>query len=60
MDAASGMRPPPEIVFAHLMEGIGIGLDYSATLDGSNKRTGARRAGNLTGIAYIDSSAKEA
>ena len=60
MDAASGMRPPPEIVFAHLMEGIGIGLDYSATLDGSNKELVLAVQGNLTGIAYIDSSAKEA
>jgi len=27
MDAANGARPEPEIVFNHLMEGIGLALD---------------------------------
>src|SRR6266478_5574477 len=53
MDAAPGKREEPEIVFNHLMEGIGLSLDlenkrmfltdlggsvYSANLDGSNKK----------------------
>jgi hypothetical protein len=57
----------PEIVFSHLMEGIGIALDvpgnrmfitdfagsvYSANLDGSAKRNFLYAQGNLTGIAY--------
>src|SRR5271170_3815789 len=52
MDATKGNRPEPEIVFNHLMEGIGLSLDltnrrmfltdlagsaYSANLDGSNR-----------------------
>jgi len=59
----------PEIVFTHLMEGIGIALDvpnqrmfmtdlagsiYSASLDGSDKRTLLAAQGNLTGIAYLE------
>ncbi len=54
MDVAPGNRKDPEIVFTHLMEGIGLSLDlnggrmfitdfggsvYSANLDGSNKKT---------------------
>src|SRR5580700_8212806 len=69
MDAADGNRPEPEIVFNHLMEGIGLSLDltnrrmfvtdlagsaYSANLDGSNKKTLLFAEGNLTGIAYAE------
>ena len=64
----------PEIVFSHLMEGIGIALDvagsrmfitdfagsvYSANLDGSEKRNFLYAQGNLTGIAYGEISSKE-
>ncbi|HVP84023.1 MAG TPA: hypothetical protein VMS78_04805 [Rhizomicrobium sp.] len=59
----------PEIVFDHLMEGIGIALDiangrmfmtdlagsvYSARLDGSDRKAVAAVQGNLTGIAYVE------
>ena len=69
MDAANGKRPEPEIIFTHLMEGIGLSLDlanrrmfltdlagsaYSANLDGSNKKTLLFAQGNLTGIAYAE------
>src|SRR6267142_108332 len=69
MDAANGNRPVPEIVFNHLMEGIGLALDldngrmfvtdlagsvYSANLDGSNKKPLIFAQGNLTGIAYAE------
>jgi len=69
MDATNGHRPEPEIVFNHLMEGIGLSLDltnrrmfltdlagsaYSANLDGSNKKTLLFAQGNLTGIAYAE------
>ena len=68
IDAAPGQTP--EIVFTHLMEGIGIALDvpgdrmfmtdfagsiYSAKLDGSDKHTLLYGQGNLTGIAYVES-----
>ena len=58
---------PPEIVFTHLMEGIGIALDtandrmfmtdlggsiYTARLDGSDRKVIAVVEGNLSGIAY--------
>jgi hypothetical protein len=74
MDADSGKRPPPEILFSHLMEGIGIDLDfkgnrmfitdlagsiYSARLDGSNKKLLLAAQGNLTGIAYVEIPKKE-
>jgi outer membrane protein assembly factor BamB len=64
----------PEIVFSHLMEGIGITLDvaggrmfmadfagsvYSANLDGSEKRNFLYAQGNLTGIAYAQIPSKE-
>jgi len=64
----------PEIVFDHLMEGIGIALDvagdrmfmtdfagsvYSARLDGSEKNNFLYAQGNLTGIAYAEIPAKE-
>jgi DNA-binding beta-propeller fold protein YncE len=69
MDAAPGARKEPEIVFNHLMEGIGLSLDlenkrmfltdlggsvYSANLDGSNKKNIVFAEGNLTGIAYAE------
>jgi hypothetical protein len=69
MDAINGNRPEPEIVFSHLMEGIGLALDldngrmfvtdlagsvYSANLDGSNKKAVIFAQGNLTGIAYAE------
>ena len=69
MDVVPGNRKDPEIVFAHLMEGIGLSLDlnggrmfitdfggsiYSANLDGSNKKTLLFAEGNLTGIAYAE------
>jgi len=70
MDPAQGNgKKEPQIVFNHLMEGIGIALDlkggrmfltdlggsvYSANLDGSNKKTLLAAEGNLTGIAYAE------
>ena len=69
MDPAPGNRKDPEILFSHLMEGIGLALDlkggrmfitdfagtvYSANLDGSNKKTLLFGEGNLTGIAYAE------
>ena len=69
MDPAPGNRKDPEILFSHLMEGIGLALDlkggrmfftdlagtvYSANLDGSNKKTLLFAEGNLTGIAYVE------
>ena len=69
MDPAPGKRNDPEIVFTHLMEGIGLALDlknrrmfttdlggsvYSANLDGSNKKTLLFAQGNLSGIAYAE------
>jgi len=69
MDPAQGNGKEPEIVFDHLMEGIGIALDlkggrmfltdlggsiYSASLDGSNRKTVLAAEGNLTGIAYAE------
>jgi hypothetical protein len=64
----------PEILITHLMEGIGIALDipgnrmfvtdfagsvYSADLDGKNERNFLYAQGNLTGIAYVETSASE-
>jgi len=70
MDPAQGNgKKEPEIIFDHLMEGIGIALDrkggrmfltdlggsvYSANLDGSNKKTVLMAEGNLTGIVYAE------
>jgi hypothetical protein len=69
MDSEPGNRQDPEIIFTHLMEGIGLSLDlkggrifltdfggsvYSASLDGSNKKTLLVAQGNLTGIAYAE------
>ncbi len=65
MDGERGK--PPEILYTHLMEGIGIALDvkrqrmfltdlggsiYSARMDGSDKKTLLYAQGNLTGISY--------
>jgi hypothetical protein len=67
MDAEPGK--PPEILYTHLMEGIGIALDvkgqqmfltdlggsvYSARMDGSELKTLLFAQGNLTGIAYAE------
>src|SRR5579863_3448727 len=70
MDPAQGSgKKEPQIIFNHLMEGIGIALDlkggrmfltdlggsvYSANLDGSNKKTLLGAEGNLTGIVYAE------
>jgi DNA-binding beta-propeller fold protein YncE len=69
LDAKPGSRNEPEIVFDHLMEGIGLALDlkggrmfitdfagslYTAGLDGSNRKTLLFGQGNLTGIAYAE------
>jgi hypothetical protein len=68
LDAKPWARPAPDILVTHLMEGIGIALDfkndrmfvtdlagsiYCAKLDGSQKRVIAGAQGNLTGIAYV-------
>ena len=69
MDSVDGVRKEPEIVLAHLMEGIGLALDlkgrrmfltdlggsvYSATLDGSDRKTLLFAQGNLSGVAYAE------
>jgi len=69
IDVPSGDHKEPEIVFTHLMEGIGIALDlkggrmfvsdlggsvYTADLDGSNQKTLLMAEGNLTGISYAE------
>ena len=74
MDAGPKGRPAPEILFTHLMEGIGIALDlkggrmfmtdlggsvYSAKLDGSRPTVVLMAQGNLSGIAYADIPATE-
>ena len=74
MDAGRKGRPAPEILFTHLMEGIGIALDlkggrmfmtdlggsvYSARLDGSKPTVLLMAQGNLSGIAYADIPATE-
>ncbi|MEU0034323.1 3-hydroxyacyl-CoA dehydrogenase [Streptomyces sp. NPDC006333] len=66
VDPPGGQREP-EILWTHLMEGIGIALDlddgrmfvtdmagtvYAADLDGSNRREILIAQGNLTGIAH--------
>ncbi|MFI9046991.1 3-hydroxyacyl-CoA dehydrogenase [Streptomyces sp. NPDC053427] len=66
LDPPDGRREP-EILWTHLMEGIGIALDldggrmfvtdmagtvYAADLDGSNRREILVAQGNLTGIAH--------
>jgi hypothetical protein len=69
LEAPAGRRGAPEVVFDHLMEGIGLALDvkgrrmfvtdlggsiYSANLDGSDRRTLQVALGNLSGIAYVE------
>ena len=69
LDAKPG-EATPEILFTHLMEGIGIALDfkgnrmfitdlagdlYSARFDGSEAKLLLAVQGNLTGIAYSES-----
>jgi hypothetical protein len=69
MDVRPGARKDPEIVFNHLMEGIGLALDprnnrmfmtdlggsvYSSGLDGSNPKNILFAQGNLSGIAYAE------
>jgi sugar lactone lactonase YvrE len=75
LDESAGRRAAPEIVFDHLMEGIGLALDpkgrrmfvtdfagsiYSANLDGTNRKTLQIALGNLTGIAYVETPARNA
>jgi DNA-binding beta-propeller fold protein YncE len=69
MDPQPEVNREPEIVFTHLMEGIGLALDlnggrmfitdlggsvYTASLDGSNKKMLFFAEGNLSGIAYAE------
>jgi sugar lactone lactonase YvrE len=69
MDVTPGARKDPDIIFNHLMEGIGLALDlknkrifvtdlggsvYSANLDGSNRKNLLFAQGNLSGIAYAE------
>jgi hypothetical protein len=69
LDADFKKHPAPDILLTHLMEGIGIALDfkgdrmfltdlagtiYSAKLDGSEKKPLLVAQGNLTGIAYAE------
>jgi hypothetical protein len=66
MDAVP-LSVEPEIVFTHLMEGIGLALDvvgnrmfmadlggslYTASLDGTTHKVLLAAQGNLTGVAY--------
>ena len=70
IDAKPG-QAAPEILLTHLMEGIGIALDlkgdrmfvtdlagsvYSAKLDGADKKVLLFGQGNLTGIAFVQTS----
>jgi hypothetical protein len=74
LDADFKKHPVPDILLTHLMEGIGIALDfkgdrmfltdlagsiYSARLDGSEKKPLLAAQGNLTGIAYAEINTKE-
>jgi hypothetical protein len=74
LDAPAG-KARPEIVFTHLMEGIGLALDvpgermfftdlggsvYVAGLDGSQGHPILFAQGNLTGIAYAELPAAKA
>jgi DNA-binding beta-propeller fold protein YncE len=73
LDADFKKRSAPEILLTHLMEGIGIALDfkgdrmfltdlagtiYSARLDGTGKKPLLVAQGNLTGIAYAEINTK--
>jgi hypothetical protein len=74
LDADFKKHPVPDILLTHLMEGIGIALDfkgnrmfltdlagtiYSAKLDGTEKKPLLVAQGNLTGIAYAEINTKE-
>jgi len=74
MDADSKKRREPDILLTHLIEGIGIAIDfkgdrmfltdlagsiYSAKLDGTEKRPLLVAQGNLTGIAYAEINTEE-
>jgi hypothetical protein len=74
LESPPGKRKEPEVLFTHLMEGIGLALDlkngrmfmtdlagsvYSANLDGSNHQTLVAAQGNLTGIAYTEITTKK-
>jgi sugar lactone lactonase YvrE len=74
MDPTHRSGEEPEILFTHLMEGIGLALDlkggrmfftdltgsvYSANLDGSNPKALVVAEGNLTGIAYAEVPAED-
>src|SRR5882724_1930615 len=74
LDADFSKRPTPDILLTHLMEGIGIALDFkgnrmfitdlagnifSAKLDGTEKKPLLVAQGNLTGIAYAEINTKE-
>ncbi len=69
MDPGQGARKDPEIIYNHLMEGIGLALDlkndrlfmtdlggslYSCNLDGSNKKVLLFAQGNLSGVTYAE------
>jgi sugar lactone lactonase YvrE len=69
IEARATSSTTPQVLFTHLMEGIGLALDlrsrrmfftdlggsvYSANLDGSNAVVLAAAQGNLTGIVYAD------
>jgi sugar lactone lactonase YvrE len=69
MDVKPRARKEPEVVFDHLMEGIGLALDlknnrmfmtdlggsvYSSGLDGSNRKNILFAEGNLSGITYVE------
>ena len=69
LDEGAHGRPAPEILFTHLMEGIGITLDtvgdrmfmtdltgtiYTAHLDGSRPSAVAFVQGNIAGITYVN------
>src|SRR5213593_905281 len=74
IDADFTKHPTPDILLTHLMEGIGIALDfkgdrmfltdlagtiYSAKLDGSEKKPLLVAQGQITGIAYVEINTKE-
>ena len=74
LDSPSGKRDAPEIIFSHLMEGIGLALDhaggrmfvtdlggslYSLNIDGSKPKVLLFAQGNLSGIAYAELNTKE-
>src|SRR6266513_1816077 len=74
IDADFTKHPTSDILLTHLMEGIGIALDFkgnrmfitdlagnifSAKLDGSEKKPLLVAQGNLTGIAYAEINTKE-